>query len=238
MDSFILDADNREELESFIDRKTNELGVRAWIGVCGWGRILQHSSEDPEFQEACDKAEKEIKSKVIDDLMKRLRDYSVGIVSGWTKWDVPWMAVKIAKKYDLPTIWVLPERGRKYSAADNLDVEVVVKPQYGESQFWDESQVLTKISDGNVIIGGWTGTLVEVAHTLKMNEALLKYGEMVKSIVPVSSAGGLGSMIHMLPWDIKVKAMTLPDREVKNGKEAFEVLRDKMGLDVLLSIDN
>jgi SLOG cluster4 family len=189
---------------------------------------------DSDFKKLTDDFSSRVKTVIIEDIMMRLRDYNVWILTGGTSWDVPKLATICAKKYGLPTIWVLPERWEKYSLGKDLDTEMVVNSQYGKSQFGDESPILTKLADGAFVIGGWSGTLVEIAHMMKINEAHLKYDKPLKKIIPVSSVHWVSSMAHLLPWQMEAKQKTFPQREIHDGIEAFEALRSMMQLDDIM----
>ncbi len=92
---------------------------------------------------------------------------------------------------------------------------------------------IIKMPNGMVFIGGAFGTLIEIAHSLKMLERRLKpkYSEEYPLIVPISGVGGSSDLIHKLAslsGEVDV-AKVLPQAPIRTGSEAalYDQLRFK-----------
>jgi hypothetical protein len=204
-------------------RKMKEtLWFKKILAFSWWWKWIKVDFEDKEISEKIEHYWQLVKEKVIKDIITRLKDYYVAILTWWTKWDVPNIATKIAKENNIPTIWIFPRRWEKYSMWDDLNMEIVVDSQYGESHFWDESSLFAKLADWMFVIWWWAGTLIEFAHVMKINEALKKYWEDVKKIVPISWIPWVSDSLHYIPWDEDIKKITFPNTIISNWKDAFD----------------
>jgi hypothetical protein len=171
----------------------------------------------------------------VDNIMKRLRDYNVAILTWWTNWDIPKIAASLARKYNLPTIWVLPKRWKKNSMwKEFLNAEIVVPPIYWDSHYWDESSIFAKLSDWVFMIGWWAWTLVEFSHVMKINEALHKNNMKIKKIIPITWIPWVAEATNYIPWNQEIKNLTFPNKNITEPKEAFDILRKDLNLDDIL----
>ena len=169
--------------------------------------------------------------------MKRLKDYDVAILTWGTSWDIPKIASELARKYNLPTIWVLPKRGKKSSMwKEFLNAEIIIPPIHWDSHYWDESSVFAKLSDWVFMIGWWAWTLVEFSHVMKINEALHKNNMKIKKIVPITWIPWVAEATNYIPWNQEIKNLTFPNKNITDPKEAFEILRKDLNLDDIFMI--
>lgn len=221
-----------EQIESTIKEVQAILWFKKIIAFWGWWQASKLEFEDDTINQSIKEQSYKIKEKIIDAIMMRLRDYDVAILTWGTNWDIPEIATRLARKYNLPTIWVLPKRWEKDSLAQKnlLNVEVVVDSPYSESQYGDESSIYAKLADAMFVLGGWAWTLIEFAHIMKMNESLYKKQGYVKKIVPIHGIWWLSEVIHHIPWNDQIKELALPKTTIHNGKDAFELLKNELSL--------
>jgi len=233
----------RCEIYEEVSKKIQILKKKFWFEIIiafSWGWNWLDDYFDDDNDELKDKVKSYInlkKENIIEWIIKKLRDYKVAILTWGTKWDVPKIAVEKARKYWLPTIGVLPERWKKYSLWDLLNLEIIVKPIYQESQFGDESSVFSKLADAIIVLWGWAWTLIEIAHVLKINEARLKYWERIKYIIPISWIPWISERINYIPMSKKIRDSVFPEVEIRTAEQAFEWLRKKVCLDDFLKED-
>jgi len=232
-------CDTYEEIWNAVEKLKKEFGVELIIAFSGWGNWLNDYfwSENEDLKEKVSEFIDSKKREIIEWFIKRLRDYKVAILTGWTKWDVPKIAVEEANKYHIPTIWVLPERGKKYSLEEKLNLEIIISPIYQESQFGDESSIFSKLADAIIVLWGWAGTLIEIAHVLKINEARLKYWERIKYIVPIAGIPWLSERLNYIPMSKEIRDLVFPKIEIRHVTHAFDWLRKKILLDDFLKDD-
>lgn len=196
-------------------------GVRDWMSKNGvhkiiaisWGSSAEKMEwANPEIVARLNESVAEYVNAVIEWTLKKLQDYRIAVLTGGTRDGVPEDAMRLAKKYNFPTIGVYPARGAKYALDDDLiDCAVEVKSVFWESRWGDESPVFAKLADASVVLGWGAWTLIEFAHALKINEWLLDKGERPKYIVPVSGIPWMSQYIQMLPGKSHVKKATFPE---------------------------
>ena len=192
-------------------------------------------NDDINLKKNVDEYSDKIKYRIIETIMMRLKDYDVAILTWWTNWDIPNIASQLARKYELATIWVLPEKWRKNSLwKEFLNAEIFIPPIYWDSHYWDESSVFAKLADGMFVIWGGSWTLVEFSHVMKINEKLFDVKSNLKKIVPIEWVPWVSDKLHFIPWKPEVKDITLPNKSISNPKEAFEWLRKELDLDDIL----
>ncbi len=224
-------------------------GITRVIAFSG-GAISAPPGFGSDVKLAMENAAKIFEESVIQETLERLRPYTgkLGILTGGTKFGVPGTASKIAKSLGFRTIGIFPETGAdKALGTDVLDLRVCVdirgdfecsSPEEAakfRSDWGDESAYFCKTLDSAVVFGGRAGTLVEVAHLLKMNERRKKYKQSPKFIVPIMASGGMGDIAPVLPADPDVRAWCLPSEVVRSGHIAAELLEEKMHLHDLLN---
>ncbi|MDM8559072.1 hypothetical protein [Candidatus Parabeggiatoa sp. HSG14] len=186
---------------------------------------------------------------IIKKAIHILKDYNVVILSGGTKWGVPKTAATEAKKYGLKTIGIYPSRGRKHALGEDiLDLAICVEPYYGESEWGDESPIFAQFLDAVIVYAGGAGTLIEIAHTLKINEDIVKKKKQeyeigdsedisadkritTKYIVPISGTGGVADGLPFIWSKTEVRNASMPRQRVSGGKEAANILIDRLNLD-------
>ncbi len=172
-----------------------------------------------QHQFAAVQAEREL--RLVRGVLNVLRHYRVAILTGGTRFGFPKAAIEIAKEMHLKTIGVFPMLAfDKGHVVEEQDLPICVHPQFGESAWGDESPVFCKLFDAAVVFGGGAGTLIEVAHVLKMNEALLKAGKKVKVVIPAHGSGGVADGMHFVWGKQEIKFACLPEKPVLTGEEA------------------
>jgi predicted Rossmann-fold nucleotide-binding protein len=205
-----------------------------------------------DVKKAMESAAKIFEESVIQETLERLCPYAgkLAILTGGTVYGVPGTASRIAKSLGFKTIGIFPETGHdKALGNDVLDLRICVDIRDDfecstpeecskfRSDWGDESAYFCKTLDSAVVFGGRAGTLVEVAHLLKMNERRKKYKQPPKFIVPIMASGGMGDIAPVLPADPDVRAWCLPSEVVRSGHKAAELLEEKLHLHDLLNTE-
>lgn len=184
------------------------------------------------FSGGSDEKEEEV-AQILDDCLRKLQGLPVAILTGASKWGIPQFATKSALKYNLATIGILPITGKKHALPKyDFDLQIFVN-QYYENSYWgDESPLFAKLADGVVVIGGGSGTLIEVAHAMKINEKLIKPESKRKpiQIVPVLGLSGVSEVINFLPFKEDVKRKVLPFKKIMDGTILADHLIDSLSL--------
>lgn len=162
-------------------------------------------------------------SSIIRSILEPMRGYRLAVLSGGTKWGVPRVAIQVARECGFPTIGVYPQLAEKKHSLgpELLDLSVCVHPQVYKSNWGDEASTFTKLLDSVVVIGGGSGTLVEVTKILKLNE---RDGIPVKHIVPIYGTGGAADRIQSFPGKLKTMALCLPPNRISSGDAARDYL--------------
>lgn len=180
--------------------------------------------------------------QIIDDFLITLKPYTeaIAIATGGTQYrqdNVPVFGVPaygITKAHDLgfSTMGIFPERGEKYTTdlIRYLDMMVNVLPRCGESEWSDECEVLIKLIDGALIMGGSEGTLTDFAHIAKHNRTELDYERIPIYVVPIIRVGGVSEKILNIASIFKQSDEYLPKQNITTGKDATEYLIDKIGI--------
>jgi predicted Rossmann-fold nucleotide-binding protein len=227
----------------------HDKGIKQIIAFSG-GASLVPIEFGEEVNRAMSDATAIFESSVIADALTRLRPYrnSLGIQTGGTKWGVPAVASRLAKQMGFFTIGIFPAAGAdKALDEDVLDLRVCVDIRRDfdcstpediskfRSDWGDESPHFCKTLDGVIVFGGRAGTLVEVAHVLKVNEWRKKHQLTPKYIVPILASGGMAEATPYLPANPEVRSWCMPDRVVRSGAEAAILLEDKLNLHDLLN---
>jgi predicted Rossmann-fold nucleotide-binding protein len=169
-------------------------------------------------------------SPIVEECIELLSPYKVAIASGGTMFSVQKKAIDCALAAELPTIGVMPERGIKYQ---NPEVGLIlpVPPSYPPSHWGDDSEVFAKISNAVVVLGGGFGTLVEIAHILKVNEDRFRHPEEGKPIVfcPIANLGGASDIVEYLIFKDALR-QCLPEEKISTGKDAAQFIIDRLEL--------
>lgn len=152
---------------------------------------------------------------------------SFAVLAGGTIWSVPRIANDIAIEMGIPTIGVLPERGKKY-LNKAVELPIIVSPRLSSSEWGDDSEVFAKLIDGAIIVGGSYGTLIEFSHISKINEGRLNYGDRkVIYFVPICGLGGISELAYYTLTK-KGLADTIPSEPIFNGINAAKFLIEKL----------
>ncbi len=231
-----------ESSANLIEESIKEIQSILWfkkiIAFTGGWQGIKLNFKDDNIQKRINEESTHTKEIIIRDIISRLKNYDVAILSWWTDFDIPKIATNIANEYNLPTIWVLPRRWEKYSMwNEKLNIEIIVDSSYSESQYWDESSIFAKLSDWIIVIWWWSWTLIEFAHVMKINENLHRYNQALKKVIPIHWLGWLSEMLHHIPWNDEIKKLTLPKTTNYNWVEAFEWLKNELNLDEKLLDD-
>jgi predicted Rossmann-fold nucleotide-binding protein len=221
--------DFNADLSAFL----NTYGLGRVIGVSGGSddKLAGIPDDDP-LQTRHAGYQDALHERLLQDIMKPLRGYGVAILTGGTKWGVPKMAVQVARQHGFKTIGVLPKAGEHHSLEDDmLDLKIVVEPLIGEGAWGDEGPVWTSLIDGLIVIGGAAGTLTELAHIMKLNEARCKRGDRPKYMVPIHGTGGVADQVHQLWAKPAIRDRSMPRDRVYSGAQAARLLIEALDLD-------
>jgi len=228
-------VNNPDQIEQTITEVRSMLWFKKIIAFWWWWNITKVSFNDNDIKLKIEDYSNQVKEKILNEIIWRLRDYDIAILTWWTIWDIPQIATKIARKYWLPTIWVLPKRWEKNSLWKNnlLNIEIIVDSLYSESYYWDESSIFAKLLDGMFVLWWWAWTLIEFSHVMKMNESLSK-NWYVKKVVPINWIWWLSEVIHHIPWNDEIKQLSLPKVPIYNWEDAFNWMKDELALNDIL----
>jgi predicted Rossmann-fold nucleotide-binding protein len=167
---------------------------------------------------------RESTAKIVREILEPLRGYRIAVLTGGTSWGVPDVATRVAKQLGFTTIGVYPltakTKGNALSA-ELLDLSICVHPFIGESVWGDESAIFTKLLSAVVVIGGNAGTMVEVAHLLKLNE---KKNLPTKWIIPVYGTGGTADKLSFFPGKPETIAKCIPSLPIRTGQLVVDFL--------------
>lgn len=227
----------RVDLTGLIKRFKDEYGLHQVIAFSGGCDDHPEGIEDKTLELALSDAMHRKEQHIIAAAIRRLQGYRIAVLCGGTKWGVPNTAAHEAKSVGLMTIGVYPFTGKKHAhGSDLLDLRICVEAEYGESRWGDESSIYAKLLDGVLVYGGGAGTLVEVAHILKMNEAILSKNENAKIIVPISGTGGVADGIPFIWGKPQVRKKSIPQERVSNGRRAAELFIERLNLDDFITM--
>jgi predicted Rossmann-fold nucleotide-binding protein len=219
----------RENYTARVRAFMHQHGLHKVIAFAGGSDDQLDGIADEAMQQSYKRAMQHKETYIIGQAVRKLQGYRIAILCGGTRWGVPKTAAVKAKEYGLHTIGVYPYIGRGH-ALDNalLDLAVCVEPLYGESYWGDESPIFTQLLDGVIVYGGSAGTLVEMAHILKMNEVILKKGGLPKYIVPIAGTGGVADGLPFIWSKTEIREQSLPTKRMRNGIEAADFLIEKL----------
>jgi predicted Rossmann-fold nucleotide-binding protein len=219
----------KEDYTTSIQAFMYQHGLHKVIAFSGGSDDRLEGVSDESIQSTYKVAIQQKEDYIIDQAVRKFQGYRIAILSGGTKWGVPKTAATKAKKYGLKTIGVYPYIGINHALGDDLlDLSICVEPICGESHWGDESPTFTKLLDGVIVYGGGAGTLVEVAHLLKMNEVILKKGGLLKYIVPIAGTSGVADGLPFIWSKTDIRDKSMPSKRVMSGAEAADLLIDKL----------
>jgi predicted Rossmann-fold nucleotide-binding protein len=232
-----INISSNENYTQQINQFKQDYGITKIIAISGGADINLEGIEDINLQRSYKEVMEAKQFQIINQLIRKLQGYRIAILSGGTKWGIPNTAIKCARQYGIKTIGVTPLTGKKHAVdLDFLDLQIIVDPQISESYWGDESSIFTKLLDGVIVYGGNAGTLVEIAHILKMNEALIKYKGLPKYIIPITGSGGVADGLPFIWAKPHVKSASMPNNVIFSGREAAHLLIEKLELDDYLNI--
>ncbi|NTW22771.1 hypothetical protein HGA34_04520 [Candidatus Falkowbacteria bacterium] len=223
----------KEDYSRAIRKFMSDNGLHKIVAFSGGAdaEIAGLSQDDPlqkQYQELASRMEE----RIIGEAMMKLQNFQIAILTGGTKWGVPKTATLKAKELGLKTIGIYPLVGRKHALPlEFLDISICVEPLVGESRWGDESPMFTSLLDGVIVYGGGAGTLIESAHILKTNEAIIKSGETVKYIIPIAGTGGVADGLPFVWGKAEVRSRCMPFGKVSTGYAAADLMREKLNLD-------
>ncbi|OGG47629.1 hypothetical protein A3D66_01310 [Candidatus Kaiserbacteria bacterium RIFCSPHIGHO2_02_FULL_50_9] len=224
-------------LTELVEEFKKEYGLHRTIAFSGGSDDRPEGIEDRVLEASLAEALQKKERYIIAQAIERLQGYRIAILCGGTKWGVPNTAAQEAKRVGLTTIGVYPFTGKKHALGpDFLDLRICVEPEFGVSRWGDESSIYAKLLDGVVVYGGSAGTLVEVAHILKMNEAMIDKNETPKLIVPISGTGGVAEGLPFIWGKPRVRSVSIPLEKITSGSRAAELLIDRLNLDDFVDI--
>ncbi|HVU75565.1 MAG TPA: hypothetical protein VHD38_01865 [Candidatus Paceibacterota bacterium] len=184
-------------------------------------------------------------ASLVRDTLENLCDYRIAVLTGGTAWGVPRIATQVARELGFPTIGVFPSTAaakQKNMLPDGqLSLAICVHPNFGESEWGDESPVYTALLDAVAVIGGGAGTMVETAHILKTNEKRKPVRDILmgnqgddsreklrsrpKVILPMNGTGGTAEKLVFFPGKPETMAYTIPPIPFPNGKAVADYLK-------------
>lgn len=221
-----------EQIDQVVSDFKKNYGLHHIIAFSGGASmdIPGVSSDDP-LQEQYGQIQKEREARIVRSALNILRHYRIAVLSGGTRFGFPKTAVEVAKEMQLKTIGVFPKTAyEKGYVLKEPDLLICIHPQYGESAWGDESSVFCKLLDAVIVCGGGAGTLIEVAHLLKMNESLLKYDHLVKVIIPIHGTGGVADGLSFVWGKQEIKIACMPQKPVLSGKDAAVYIQERLDL--------
>jgi predicted Rossmann-fold nucleotide-binding protein len=229
---------------SHIPRFLLSAGIQKVIAFSGGASSIP--AELGEAGNTLSQASTVLEATIIKDALLKLKLYaaSIAILTGGTDWGIPALASRQAKALGFKTIGIFPKRGVDSALGeDMLDLRVCVDtdPEFCcdtpeqrskfESAWGDESACFAKTLDGMIVMSGRAGTLVEVAHVLKINEGRVKKNRPTKMIVPIAYGGGTAETIGHLPADPEVRHRCMPAEVIRTGRAAALFLINKLDLE-------
>lgn len=228
-------TNGREDISRVIKEFLHHHGLHCIIAFSGGSdNGLSGVADDDPLQVKYKEVAASLEQRVVSEAIGKFRGYQVAILTGGTCFGLPQTATLVAKEYGFKTIGVYPLAGKKHALSDkHLDLSICVDPVIGDQSRWgDESAIFTNLLDGVIVYGGGAGTLIECAHILKINEAILKAGKApLKYIVPISGTGGVADGLPFIWAKPEVRFHCMPSKRVLSGLEAADILRNQLNLD-------
>jgi predicted Rossmann-fold nucleotide-binding protein len=222
----------------------NARGILKIIAFSG-GAATSAGAPGSEAQHAMEGAMSLLEETIIHDALEYLQGYRshVAILTGGTSFGVPARASRLAKELGFHTIGIFPGSATsKALPEDVLDIRIAVNSlecvmdaspedaaKFG-CQWGDESALFAKTLDAVIVLGGRAGTMVEIAHILKINEGRRKNNQTPKMIVPITATGGMADAAPYLPANPEVRKWCMPDVTITAGTAAAMLLEDRLSL--------
>jgi predicted Rossmann-fold nucleotide-binding protein len=242
-------------LTSLVNDFMEEYGLKRIVAFSGGSdEPGLEGIDDPGLKEHLKVALHKKQELIIGQAISRLCSYRIAILCGGTKGGVPETTALAAKAAGLSTIGVYPARGRKHPLSpEALDLRICVESEM--SHWGDESSVFAKLLDGVIVYGGSAGTLIEVAHVLKINDAILGKAQPIrgstsqprhaageaeesarlKLIVPIPGTGGVADGLPFIWGKQKVRLASIIQDNIQDQKNigfrAAHLLANRLHLD-------
>ncbi len=201
----------------------------------GASTTLEGVAQDDPLQAQFAAVQEERERRLVDEALDVLKHYRVAILTGGTIYGFPLTATGVARQKGFKTIGVFPKTAHdKGQVIAELDLALCVHPSICHSAWGDESSVFAKLLDVVIVCGGGAGTLIEVAHLLKMNEGLKKYQKPLKLIVPVHGTGGVADGLPFVWGKQEIKAACMPHHAIPTGNAAGRFIQESVDLHTIL----
>jgi len=169
--------------------------------------------------------------QIVGQALDILRHYRIAVLSGGTKYGVPKRAIEAAQERGIKTIGVFPKTALESGkVVEGIDLPISVEPRYGQSRWGDEASVFAKLLDAAIVIAGKAGTLVEIAHILKINEVLKKTGVGLKLIIPMHGTGGVADGLPFIWGKQEIKNACIPPKPIETGAQAARYIDESFDL--------
>ena len=172
----------------------------------------------------------------IREMLGLFRDHGIAVVTAGTNSGVPAAASSMAAELGLTLVHFHPVIAHRYLNADaQPDLEVCVLPRTSENSSWgDDSADLLSLVDAVVFIGGGYGTLIELAHVLKLNEAKIRRGERPIFMVSLHDFGGFGDRLYDFATP-NVREECMPHERIFLGRDAAKFILRSLHADEIYS---
>ncbi|MFE7797987.1 hypothetical protein [Nocardia sp. NPDC057440] len=229
MDELVIRADYTAAVTSFLRHN----GLHRIVAFSGGADDKLHGVGDKKLVSDYEAVMSAKQERVVGDAIRKLRYYRIAVLTGGTKGGLPGTATSLAHEYGLKTIGVFPENARKkgYVLHDLLDLELEVPAVYDQSQWGDESPFFASLLHGVFVYGGSAGTLIEMAHVLKINDRLNNKEQPLKFIVPISGTGGVADGLRFIWAKPEIRDASMPKSVVLGGGDAAKAMIDQLELD-------
>ncbi len=211
-------------------------GVKHIVAFAGGSNSKGDHLSDEETRKAFQNYQSRFTRQVLWEACAALKSYPVAILTGGTKDGVPEIGAKAAKDSGLKTIGIFPSVAKEDSILADLDIAFRVGPFYKSGNWGDESPFWSSVCDAVIVLGGASGTLIEMAHIMKINEGVAKTRAKnpdsdikFKHIVPVHGLGGVAEQIQFVWAMHEVRDACMPKDIIKNGQGAAQYILTEWG---------
>lgn len=213
------ESDHRERIRDFRDHH----GISTIIAVSG-GALINTKGIPQEVASVYVKNVDDRIRAILLDCLHRFKSFGVAIMTSGTRDGVPRIATEVSRELGLKIVFLYPERAKKYRLDLEPDLDLVIGPIVGESQWGDDSPLFAQLLDGVVVIGGNTGTLIECGHVFKINESLVGHNKTPKYLVPIRGFGGVAEILPHFCFREEVRRVCMPGETIETGEAAGKFL--------------
>jgi len=221
-----------ENLDHAVEEFRGRHGLCHFIAFSGGASTdLPGVPKDDPLQKDYERIMAEREVRLVREVLGVLRHYKIAVLTGGTRFGFPKTAMETAKVMGIKTIGVFPKTAHdKGYVLPDIDLPICVNPPYGESAWGDESSVFAKLLDAVIVVGGGAGTLIEASHILKMNESLIKYGNLPKFVIPIHGTGGVADGLPFVWGKQEIKNACMPQKPVLSGSDAAVYIQECLDL--------